>query len=124
MWLWWDPIHKENNPRSAPYSYRRYPTHALAELMRMGFVTVGEARRKQPASSKIIVVINDNDDSISNKIVSQLVNSWHKYYNHLVETYEFETNLNLPHDFITPDRPDAHIDISYPIILELLGIKE
>ncbi|MFC2053745.1 alpha/beta hydrolase [Chloroflexota bacterium] len=124
MWMWWDPIHKENNPRSAPYSYRRYPTHALAELMRLGFVTAGEARRKQPASSKIIVVTNANDDSISNKVVCQLVNSWHKHYNHLVDTYEFGTNLNLPHDFITPARPDAHIEISYPIILELLDLKE
>ncbi|MGB2910781.1 MAG: alpha/beta fold hydrolase [Anaerolineales bacterium] len=124
MWMWWDPLHKENNPLSAPYSYRRYPTHALAELMRLGFVTAGEARRKQPASSKIIVVTNANDDSISNKVVAQLVNNWHKYYNHPVDTYELATNLNLPHDFITPDRPDAHIDISYPIILELLGIKE
>jgi len=124
MWMWWDPIHKENNPLSAPYSYRRYPTHALAELMRLGFVTTGEARRKQPASSKIIVVTNANDDSINNKVVAQLVSNWQKYGDKLVDSYEFADSLQLPHDFITPDRPDAHIDISYSKILELLGIKE
>jgi esterase/lipase len=124
MWMWWDPIHKENNPLSAPYSYRRYPTHALAELMRLGFVTAGEARRKQPASSKIIVVTNANDDSINNKVVAQLVSNWQKYGDKLVDSYEFADSLQLPHDFITPDRPDAHIDISYSKILELLGIKE
>lgn len=124
MWMWWDPIHKEDNPLSAPYSYRRYPTHALAEFMRLGFITAGDAQGNMPASSKIIVVINANDDSISNKVVAQLVNNWQKYGDKLVDTYEFADGLKLPHDFITPDRPDAHIDISYPIILGLLGIKE
>lgn len=124
MWMWWDPIHKENNPLSASYSYRRYPTHALAELMRLGFVTAGEARRKQPASSKIIVVTNANDDSINNKVVAQLVSNWQKYGDKLVDSYEFADSFKLPHDFITPDRPDAHIDISFSKILELLGIKE
>ena len=124
IWMWWDPINKENNPLSAPYSYRRYPTHALAELMRLGFITAGDARGNTPASSKIIVVTNANDDSINNKVVAQLVSNWQKYGDKLVDTYEFADDLKLPHDFITPERPDGHIDISYPIILELLGIKE
>ena len=62
FWQWWDPVHKENNPLSAPYSYARYPLHALLENMRLGYATEADAKRTRPAVSKIIVITNANDE--------------------------------------------------------------
>lgn len=120
FWQWWDPVHKENNPFSAPYSYTRYPLHALLENMRLGYATEEDAKRIKPAAAKIIVITNANDESVNNGVVAEFEQMWKEHGEQNLVTFQFEESLGLPHDLITPTRPGARADLVYPKILELI----
>jgi carboxylesterase len=122
FWQWWDPIHKENNPLSAPYSYARYPLHALLENMRLGYATEADAKRLRPASDKIIVITNANDESVNNGVVAEFEQMWKNHGEENLEAFQFEKSLRLPHDLITPTRPEARIDLVYPKLLEIIHL--
>jgi pimeloyl-ACP methyl ester carboxylesterase len=120
MWQWWDPINKESNPLAAPYAYARYPLHALLENMRLGFATEADARRTRPATDKIIVITNANDESVNNGVVAEFEQMWKEHGDNNLVTFQFDKALGLPHDLITSIRPGARIDLVYPKLLELI----
>ena len=120
FWQWWDPVHKENNPLSAPYSYTRYPLHALLENMRLGYATEEDAKRTKPAASKIIVITNANDESVNNGVVAEFEQMWEEHGDENLVLFQFDKSLGLPHDLITPTRPGARVDLVYPKLLELI----
>ncbi len=117
---WWDPINKENNPNSAPYSYTRYPTHALFENMRLGFVAGEGAKRIKPAAGAILTITNANDGSVNNAVVAEFEQMWQEHGEQFLETYQFPKELGLPHDLITVDRPDGNVELVYPKLHELI----
>ena len=117
---WWDPINKENNPNSAPYSYTRYPTHALFENMRLGFVAEEDARRIKPAAGAILVITNANDGSVNNAVVAEFEQMWLEHGEQFLQTFQFAKELELPHDLITIGRPDSNTEMVYPKLHELI----
>jgi esterase/lipase len=117
---WWDPINKEHNPLSSAYQYVRYPSHALADFLELGYAVKDDARNSPPAAGSILVITNAGDESINQAVVSEFVDAW-RNHGHAVETYQFSRELNQPHDIITPDRPDNNISLTYPKLIELLG---
>jgi carboxylesterase len=117
---WWDPIHKENNPNSATYSYTRYPTHALIENMRLGYIAEEDAKRIKPAAGAILTITNANDDSINNAVVAEFEKMWQDHGEQFLETYQFPKEFGLPHDLITANRPDGNIELVYPKLHELI----
>ncbi|MGB5843085.1 MAG: alpha/beta fold hydrolase [Anaerolineales bacterium] len=117
---WWDPINKENNPNSAPYSYTRYPTHALFENMRLGFAAEEDAKRVKPAAGAILVITNANDGSINNDVVAEFEAMWREHGEQFLFSYQFPKELNLPHDLITVGRPDGNIELVYSKLHELI----
>ena len=118
---WWDPINKENNPKSMPYSYTRYPTHSLLENMRLGYAAEKDAKQTQPAAGGILVITNANDGSVNNDVIAEFEEMWLKYGEKFLQTYQYPQELGLPHDIITPGRPDGNIDAVYPKLHELIG---
>jgi pimeloyl-ACP methyl ester carboxylesterase len=122
FWQWWDPIHKENNPFSAPYAYARYPLHALLEIMRLGYATGADAKHVRPKAEKIIVITNANDDSVNNGVIAEFEQMWRDHGDDMLVNFQFEKSQGLPHDLITPTRPGARIDLVYPKLLELIQI--
>jgi heat shock protein HslJ len=121
LFQWWDPITKEKNPLSSAYQYLRYPTHALAAFLELGYATQTKARSEPPASDSILVITNAADKSINNQVVGEFVKLWQKNGRD-VATYQFPAELNQPHDIITPGRPDNDIDLVYPKLLELFKV--
>ena len=117
---WWDPINKENNPNSAPYSYTRYPTHALFENMRLGFVAEENAKRIKPAAGAILTITNANDGSVNNAVVTEFEQMWREHGEQFLQTFQFAKELELPHDLITVGRPDGDIDLVYPKLHDLI----
>jgi pimeloyl-ACP methyl ester carboxylesterase len=120
FWQWWDPVHKENNPFTAPYAYARYPLHALLENLRLGYATEADAKHVPPAAGKIIVITNANDDSVNNSVVAEFEQLWQEHGDENLVTFQFEKSLELPHDLITPTRPGERIDLVYPKLFELI----
>jgi esterase/lipase len=118
-WQWWDPVHKENNPETAPYGYRRYPTHAMAEVLRLGLETQQAARSSKPQTSRIVVITSANDTAVHNGITASLVRAWRKR-GAAVVSHEFDQSLGLPHDIVAPERPNSNVGAVYPVLVELV----
>jgi carboxylesterase len=121
FFMWWDPINKEKNPNSAPYSYTRYPLHALFENLRLGYVAEAEARRVKPAAGSILTITNANDESINNGVVAEFEEIWRDYGEGFLQTFQFSKDLQLPHDLITVGRPNAKVELVYPRLHELIN---
>lgn len=124
IWMWWDPQTKENNPFSQDYQYPRYPLHALAEYLRLGFAAQRDANQNKPSVNRIVVITNANDESVNNAIIGQFVDTWRKHGEAYLNTFEFEKDLNLPHDVITPTRDDGNPALVYPILIEQIVVPE
>lgn len=117
---WWDPIHKEDNPNSMPYSYTRYPTHSLLENMRLGFAAEEKAKRVKPAAGAILVITNANDGSVNNDVIAEFESMWLEHGERFLQTFQFEKDLGLPHDLITVGRSDGNVAVVYPKLHELI----
>jgi len=124
IWMWWDPSTKADNPSTAPYSYPRYPLHALAEYLRLGFAAQQDARTTPPGVKSIVVITNANDVSVNNGVIAQFVDNWLAHGEELLDTYEFEKEYDLPHDLITPTREDGNPSLVYPVIIDNIQIAE
>jgi carboxylesterase len=120
IWQWWDPVHKEGNPLSAPFAYARYPLHSLLENMRLGYATEADAKRARPAAGEIIVITNANDESVNNAVVAEFERLWAEHGEEFLTTFQFDKNMGVPHDMITASRPENRIDLVYPKLLELI----
>jgi carboxylesterase len=118
---WWDPINKENNPRSMPYSYTRYPTRALFENLRLGYIAEASARKEKPAAASILMISNANDTSVSNAVIAEFVKMWSRYGNGFASEFQFDKELEIPHDMITVGRPDSKTELVYPKMHELIN---
>ena len=118
IWLWWDPTKKQDNPFSQSYQYPRYPLHAMAEYLRLGFAAEHDAKENPPGVNRLIVITNANDKSINNGIVAQFEELWQQHGAELVSSYQFEKDLGPPHDLITPTREDGNPALVYPVIMD------
>jgi len=116
---WWDPVHKSGNPLTAPYAYPRYSIHAMDDFLVLGFSTRRAAQDAAPAAESILMITNAADPSVNNPINERMVAIWQEHAVVQVEAYEFPKELDLPHDLITPTRPDNRVDLVYPKLLEL-----
>lgn len=124
IWMWWDPIRKEHNPYTDEYQYPQFPTHAVAQYLRLAYAVEQEINKKTPAG-KIIVVMNDSDLSVNNNIADQFIKRWEKQAGpdrKQIESYRFDKSLGLPHDIISPQRFESNLTIVYPKLFELFGV--
>ncbi len=118
FYMWWDPALKADNPLTEDYQYPGYPIHALGEVLRLAFAVETEAQRNAPRASKVTMVSNANDTSVSNPKIDQLISIWRSKGDRITH-YQFPKDLGLAHDFITPTRDGFRADIVYPTLLEL-----
>jgi len=109
-----------SNPLSAPYSYRGYFMHSLFENLRLGFVAEEDAKRVKPAVGGILVITNANDESVNNAVVAEFEQLWLDHGEQFLQTFQFEQELQIPHDMITATRPNGRPDIVYPKLLEII----
>jgi esterase/lipase len=121
--MWWDPTTGADNPNTASYSYPGYPLHALAEYLRLGFAARDLADQAKPAVASIMVINNAHDDSVNNGITNQLVQAWKDHGEEFLRTYEFDEDLGLPHDLITPTREDGNPALVYPVIIDSIEFE-
>jgi carboxylesterase len=119
FWMWWDPIHKENNKFAEPYANARYPMHALVEMMRLGYVSQAAAEQSAPEAEKIVMITNANDSSVNNGVAAEFEELWKEHGYENIVAYEFPKSLKLAHDLITAIRPGARTDLVYPKLIEL-----
>lgn len=117
---WWDPMTQAKTP--PVYAYPRFSQHALAQILRLGFVTQVDAQHRSPTAKQIIVVTNANDIAVNNDLTREVVKTWQAHGANL-STYEFEAKLNLDHDIIDPNQPHQQVDVVYPRLINLVNQK-
>jgi hypothetical protein len=118
FYRWWNPDLKES---AGPiYSYPRYATRALAELLVLSTATQALACRGKPPTAAILVITNANDRDVNNELTTRVIQCWRKQGVKDLRTFEFEPNLKLIHDFIDPGQEDQQIEIVYPRLIELI----
>lgn len=119
VYRWWDPINRENNPMSAPYSYVGYPLRSMGTYMQLGFDAFAAAGNAPPASAAQLMIINASETSVSNTVGYRLVDRWAEQGG-AATSYTLDRDLRLPHDFISVTRPNVDVEVVYPILIELL----
>ncbi len=117
VFLWWDPRERENQHPST--AYPQFPTHALAQTIRIGEDVYSSSRREPFSARSIVTMTNKNDPAVNNEVTARVVEQWTKYRPHDVAAFEF-TNLPRNHDIIEPDNPKARTDLVYPRLLEFI----
>lgn len=117
--IWWDKTLKADAP--APrHTYPRFSTHALAEVMRLGFAVHHEARYTPPATGDVIVITTAKDTAVDNRITYDLTRLWREQRPAAIREHIFTEDMCLPHDFIDPDQVDQRVPLVYPILSDLI----
>jgi len=115
--LWWDPrVREAQRPSTA---YPQFPTHALAQCLRIGQDVYAESARAPYAARSVVMVTNKNDPAVNDAVATRVVQRWKANRSAGVSAFEFE-DLPRNHDIIEPDNPNARIDVVYPRLLELI----
>ena len=117
-WMWWDPERKERAGNG--YSYPRFPTHAVAEVLRVSGEVLEEARAAGPCCGAVLVVTTAADTSADALLTRTLVQRWRRHRPEAVRTYEFPLDERVDHDFIDPASPVQRVSLVYPKLLSLL----
>jgi pimeloyl-ACP methyl ester carboxylesterase len=111
--IWWDPRLKADLPGS-PYSYPRFATHSIGEVMALGLDVFALAGKNPPAARRILFVTSPADTAISLPRVRELDERWKGR----AKWREFPADWKVPHDCIDPAQPGARIDLVYPQLLQ------
>jgi pimeloyl-ACP methyl ester carboxylesterase len=128
IYSWWDPRTKENNPYSIYYAYPRFSFRALAETLRLGLAVLDQAQQKAAAAGRIVLITNLAEPGVSNPQCERLLAEWRKQGKKEIRTYQFDKEMKMPHDIITPGTPGVPVDIVYERLIQLIneetGLKQ
>jgi len=117
-WQWWDSKAKARGGNG--YSYPRFPTHALAEVLRLSGELLGEARTTGPRCGSVLVVTTGADRNADPALTRTLLERWRRHRPEAIRAYEFPAAQQVDHDFIDPSSPVQRIELVYPKLLALL----
>ncbi len=115
--IWWDSTLKEEI--GPPYAYPRISTHAVTQILQLGFGLQSQARISRPRAKSIQIVTNASDNVVNLHLIEQVVELWRGKAASQVHTYQFPAELNVGHDLIDPNQADQRTDVVYPKLLEL-----
>lgn len=115
----WNPL-ENATPEKASISHALPTTHALTEIMLVGWQVHAAAQTTPPAVPKISILLNDADVAVNNRQTLEIAAYWQEHgVTPTVTTLPF--SARLPHDLINTRERGANVDLVYPALLELLG---
>jgi esterase/lipase len=123
FYRWWDARLK-TEISGPPYTYPRYSSRALGQILRLGLVVRAAARQTRPAAPSILVVTNPNDWAVNDDFTAQIVSYWRSNGSAQVRTYEFDVKHQLGHDIIDPHQVAQRVELVYPILVDLIDHVE
>jgi len=117
VYMWWDPRYKMKELPAT--GYPRFPTHALAQCLRIGDAVHDAAKREAMLARSVVTVTNKRDPAVNNSATRQVARAWRRWTPDRVQMYEF-ANLPVNHDIIDPQNSQPRTDIVYPVLLSLI----
>lgn len=122
LYKWWNDDLKENLP-GPPYAYPRYGSRSMAETIQLSRYVRARIQTHPITSGRLDILTTGTDQGANNVLTDQLAAQWQARNRGRVTLFEFPKADGVPHDMIDPNQPDAKLQISYPKILELLGVS-
>lgn len=117
MKRWWDPVKKEKVD-GPEFSYVKYSTRSLGQIMNISFQIVSQAQLKPPTAQAVWMIINDGDESVNNALNQRLVALWQKSGAKQVHTFRFPAELDIPHDCMSVEQPKGRTDLVYAELMK------
>ena len=121
FYKWWDDDLKEKR-LGPPYAYPRYGTRCMADTIQLSRNVRANLGRHPLQAGRLDILTTGTDKGANNTLTNQLAAAWASRNPGRVTAFEFPEKDGVPHDMIDPHQPDAKIQISYPKILEILGV--
>jgi esterase/lipase len=100
------------------HEYQGWSTKGLAETFVLGKSVRRQAARERPRVRSLVLVVNPNDDDVSNSVARGVADDWRKQGG-AVLVYELPKRPDLGHDIIDPSQPWARPGFVYPRLIRL-----
>lgn len=113
---WWDPGKKETIPPD--YGYPKLSSHAVAQLIRLGMVTLEQARSEPHTAEHVVLTTNPNDGAVKPETVEAIVEAWRES-GASASVYEWPAQMNLGHNMVDDAVNTGKFDEIYPILMDL-----
>ncbi|HWB56635.1 MAG TPA: alpha/beta fold hydrolase [Gaiellaceae bacterium] len=101
------------------HEYQGWSTGGIGDTFVLGKFVREEAGEEEAAAPEISVMLNPNDETISNPLAEDLVERW-RAHGHDVTLYWLPKAPALEHDVIDPGQPWARPAFVYPKVRALL----
>ncbi|MDO8602828.1 MAG: alpha/beta fold hydrolase [Candidatus Omnitrophota bacterium] len=119
MFVWWD--RKGKTALTGPTSsYYRFSTRGVAQIMRLGWSVMKEARSVAPKAQTIVVITSALDDTVNEKNLDRVVGEWQRHGGVKITRFQFDRSLDVFHDLIDPEQPYQKTAVVYPKLIELI----
>jgi len=102
------------------HNYLGFASRGLGEMMRFGFSVYNASMKTSAATQSVLVITNAADAAVNNKITLKVTQRWQTNGLEQLDKYEFDAKYKLIHDLIDPGQKLQKVDVSYPILLDLL----
>ncbi len=101
------------------HEYQGWSTGGIADTFILGKYVRQRSEEDEPAAPEVSVMLNPNDETISNPSAEDLVEAW-RDHGREVELYWLPSTPKLEHDVIDPGQPWARPEFVYPRLFALL----
>ena len=100
------------------HTYFGESTGAISAMYLLARAVGNEAGIAPAGADELVVVLNDNDDSVNNSVDEAIAESMILSEGPAYITYL--PDVGLPHDVIDEDQPEGDVDLVYPILVDLV----
>ena len=105
-----------------PHEYQGWSTGGIADTFVLGKYVRQRASKERPSAASITMLLNPNDDTISNPRAEELAEAW-RDRGHSVRVAWLPKTPVLGHDVIDPGQSWARPGFVYPRLLLLLHAR-
>jgi len=104
---------------SVPYQYLGMSSLGIGETMRFAEVPEKASLREPIRAGSVVLVTNDNDNTISNPFARKVLSQW-KAHGSNANEFVIDKKYGLPHDVIDIHQNGSDPELIYPIMIDLI----
>lgn len=112
-----DFTQSSEKPRESVYP--GWSTRGVAEYLLFARAVWNQAGEAPPGVRDVVLVLNENDHTVSNSVNEKLVSTWESK-GASVTRYQFPASMGLPHDYIDLTAIGDRKDEIYPVLIRLI----
>jgi len=115
-------IWKKDLHHITKYVYPGYGSRCVAKTLELSRAV--RAFKGPLTTQRLDILISAADRVVNGQLTQKLTQRWSAENPGKVFLHEFPASLNIAHDCIDPNTYNSHTELSYPLILKILGYTE